>query len=122
MGGIHVKAVINTGGQASIGNIALRNALLKRRLPQAPTVDTLTGATADVQLGEGYPSPPIEIGDLVIRYVKVTFGDMKIFAHWGMTDEPTIMVGMDTLGQFDTLIIDYKLSQLQIRLPSKPMR
>jgi hypothetical protein len=122
MGGVKVKAVINTGGQASIGNNALRDALLKRRLPQAPTVDTITGATADVQLGQGYPAPPIEIGDLVIRYVKVTFGEMKIFGHWGMTDQPTIMVGMDTLGQLDTLIIDYKLSQMQIRVPSKPIR
>jgi hypothetical protein len=39
-----------------------------------------------------------------------------------MTDQPTIMVGMDTLGQLDTLIIDYKLSQMQIRVPSKPIR
>jgi hypothetical protein len=122
MGGVHVKAIVDTGGQASIGNIALRDALLKRRQPQIPTVDTITGATADVQLGEGCPAPPIEIGSLAIRNIRVTFGDMKIFEHWGMVDYPAIMVGMDTLGQFDTLILDYRLSQLQFRLPSKPIR
>jgi hypothetical protein len=122
MGGVPVKAIITTGGQSSIGNIALRDALLKRRLPQAPAVSAITGATADVQLGEDYPAPPIEFGSLSVRNVRVTFGDMQIFKYWGLEDEPAIMVGMDTLGQFDTLILDYRQSQLQYRLPSSRIR
>jgi predicted aspartyl protease len=120
MRGITVKAIVDTGGQASIGNLALRNALQKLRPDAATSKDEITGATADVQYGEGYPAPPIDIGPLRINNAHITFGDMKIFEHWNLTDEPALLVGMDTLGQFDTLIIDYKLSEMQFRLPPIP--
>jgi hypothetical protein len=120
MGGVNVDAIIDTGGQVSIGNLALRDALLRRRNPPQATVDEITGATLDVQLGEGYPAPPIFIGPLSIRNAHVTFGDMKIFELWDMMRKPTILIGMDTLGQLDTLIIDYKLGEMQFRLPNMP--
>jgi hypothetical protein len=40
---------------------------------------------------------------------------MSLFEHWNLMDEPTVLIGMDMLGLFDTLIIDYKLRELQIR-------
>ena len=49
----------------------------------------------------------------------ITFGDMSIFEHWGMTREPAILIGMDTLGLLDTLIIDYRRRELQLRLWQK---
>jgi hypothetical protein len=33
-----------------------------------------------------------------------------------MTEEPTLTLGMDLLGSFDVLIIDYARHELQIRL------
>ena len=120
-GGVRVKAIIDTGGQASIGNLALRDALLRRRSAPQPSIDEITGATLDVQIGEGYPAPSVFIGPLSIRNAHITFGDMHIFESWGMTDVPTLLIGMDTLGQFDTLIIDYRLSELQFRLPDVPI-
>jgi hypothetical protein len=120
MGGVRVKAVLDTGGQTSIGNLALRDALLRRRHQDVVSKDTIYGATADVQIGEGYAAPPIDIGPLQIRNSHITFGDMKIFEYWGMIQEPALLIGMDTLGQLDTLIIDYQLSELQLRLPEIP--
>jgi hypothetical protein len=120
IGGIRVKAIIDTGGPTSSGNVALRDALLWKRKAPAVSRDEITGATADVQYGEGYPAPPIDIGPLRIRNAHITFGDMKIFEHWKMMKEPALLIGMDTLGQFDTLIIDYRLSEMQFRLPGVP--
>jgi hypothetical protein len=120
MGGVHIKAIVDTGGQASIGNLALRNALLRRRQSAVVSRDEITGATAEVQYGEGYPAPPIDIGPLRIRNAHITFGNMKIFEYWHMIDDPALLIGMDTLGQFDTLIIDYRLSEMQFRLPGVP--
>lgn len=116
IGNIHVKAIIDTGGQATIANLALRNALYRTPSRRHPSVDTITGTTDDIQLGEGYPAPPIVIGDMQIRSSHITFGDMRIFEHWKLTDEPAILIGMDALGLLDTLIIDYKRSELQIRM------
>ena len=60
--------------------------------------------------------PPIMLGDVLVRNVHITFVDLHIFQHWKLTDEPALLIGMDVLGVLDTLIIDYRRRELQIRL------
>jgi len=115
IGNVRAVAIIDTGGQVTIGNRALREALFRNSKRKA-SVDSITGATDDVQLGEGYPAPPILIRDMQIRSSRITFGDMQIFEHWKLTSEPAILLGMDVLGLVDTLIIDYKRAELQVRM------
>ena len=122
VGGIRTKAIIDTGGQVTIANLALRQALEARssRLKSRP--DEIMGVTTDVQRGESARTPPLLIGTsdqggvVEIRYHDVTFGDMHIFEHWHLISEPVMLVGMDALGLLDTLIIDYKRHELQIRM------
>ena len=40
---------------------------------------------------------------------------MHIFEHWGMVDEPALLIGMDILGLLDTLVIDYRRMELHIK-------
>jgi predicted aspartyl protease len=122
IGGIRSKAILDTGGQASIGNNALRDQILRRRTKQEPTKDEITGATADVQQAEGYPAPLVQMGALQVQGAHVTFGDMRIFEHWKLTKEPVMLIGMDTLGLLDTMIIDYKRKEMQLRLPAHSRR
>lgn len=116
MGSVKITAIIDTGGQATIANLAARNALYRKPPKNAPSIDTIIGATADEQQGEGYAPPPIVIGDIQIRSSHMTFGDMYIFEHWKMTTQPAVLIGMDALGLLDTLIIDYKRGELQLRM------
>jgi hypothetical protein len=51
----------------------------------------------------------------VIHDSGVTFADVYIFKHWKLIGEPALMIGMDALGTLDTLIIDYRRKELQIR-------
>jgi hypothetical protein len=118
IGNVPVKAIIDTGGQATLGNPALREALLRHYRERQVKPDEITGATLDVQRGDRMSAPPISLGFLTLRDVMVTFGDMYIFQHWHMTGEPTILIGMDLLGLVDTLVIDYRLHELQVRLRS----
>ena len=48
----------------------------------------------------------------------MTFADFEIFKHWKMTEEPAMLIGMDVLGLLDTLIIDYRRKELQVKLPA----
>lgn len=116
MGAVKITAIIDTGGQVTIANLAARKALYRKTPKKPPKIDTIFGVTADAQQGEGYAPPPILIGNIEIRTSHMTFGDMYIFQHWKMIDEPAVLIGMDTLGLFDTLIIDYKRGELQIRV------
>jgi hypothetical protein len=34
--------------------------------------------------------------------------DMHIFAHWHLTHEPALLIGMDVLGLLDVFIIDWR--------------
>ena len=115
VGQIHTKAIIDTGGQTTIGNLALRDALQERNLGFHGRPDQIIGATRAVEKGELIDTPAIAMGNVSIRDYGVTYADVYIFKHWKFTSEPAIMIGMDALGTLDTLIIDYRRKELQIR-------
>jgi predicted aspartyl protease len=122
VGPVRAKAIIDTGAQGTVGNVALRQALM-RHPPKNATREEVIGVTLDVQTGDNLPAPDIDFGDLQIKGAHITFGDMYLFQHWKLTEEPTLTVGMDLLGSFDVLIIDYNRHELQIRsrqAPSSP--
>lgn len=118
IGDVQTKAIIDTGGQTTIANLALRNALSRNSLSLGGGKhDQIIGATRDVQDGLIIPMPPIQFGSIQILDSGVTFADMYIFKQWKLENEPAILIGMDALGLLDTLVIDYRRHELQIRMP-----
>jgi len=113
VGGVRVHAIIDTGGQSTIGNEAMRQALVRRRAhgTHSEVID-VTNATQD---GESFPSPTIELGSLEIQGTRITYGDMHIFEHWHLIKEPALLIGMDAIGLLDVFIIDYRRHELQLR-------
>jgi predicted aspartyl protease len=116
VGRLRVNAIIDTGGQGTLGNRALGESLPRAYLSGETLSDRVIGTTLDIQLGRRVNTPPIALGALVLRNTSVTIGDMYIFEHWRMTQKPTLLIGMDMLGLLDTLIIDYRRHELQVRL------
>jgi hypothetical protein len=117
MGHVRAKAIIDTGGQSTVGNLALRDALLRRKNShEQPSVDKIEGVTEEVQEGEGRNAPAIQFGPIDINTYRMTFADMRIFEYWKLTDEPALLIGMDALGLLDVLIIDYRRNELQLRM------
>lgn len=112
LAGVRTRAMLDTGAQTTIGNSSLHRALSKRR---KGVENTIIGVTLDAQKGETILAPAVELGDLTLRGMQVTFGDMYIFDAWKMTDTPALLIGMDIIGLLDTLIIDYKRRELHIR-------
>jgi hypothetical protein len=115
LGRVRAKAIIDTGGQTTVANLALRDALSRRYTSGAPEVDHIEGVTAEIQDGEGRRSPSIEFGPIQIQTQRMTFADVRIFEYWKMTKEPALLIGMDALGLLDTLIIDYRRNELQLQ-------
>ncbi len=118
MGGVPVKAIIDTGGQSTLGNVALRYALAERRKHQEQVgkLDQIVGSTLDIQVGTRLDTPALALGTITVRNPAITFADFAIFQHWKLTDEPAMLIGMDVLGLLDTLIIDYRRKELQVKL------
>lgn len=116
VGGVRAQAIIDSGSQASVANLAMRQALERRLRSHKGSADEIYGATGDMQNGEGFTISQIYIGGVAIQSAHITFGDMNIFSHWKLTNQPAILIGMDILGLVDTLIIDYKRRELMIKL------
>lgn len=115
VGNVRTKAIIDTGAQGTIGNVALREALM-RHMPDNAARQEIIGVTLDVQSGDNIAAPDMDFGHgLSIKGARITFGDMYLFQHWKLTDVPAVTLGMDLLGSFDVLIIDYNRKELQVR-------
>jgi predicted aspartyl protease len=117
VGNVRVKAIIDTGGQTTVANLALRNALGRHKGGGRP--DQIIGATMVAEDGEIIAIPAIELGTIKMLDPGVTFADLYIFKQWKLTDEPAILIGMDALGVLDALVIDYRQHELHMRTQTR---
>lgn len=117
VGNVPVTALIDTGAQLSVGNLALHAALRARPRADGELTEAVIGVTEDVQRGSRVAVPTITAGNLYVRNAHITFADLFIFGHWKLESRPALLVGMDILGVLDTLIIDYRQRELQLRPP-----
>jgi predicted aspartyl protease len=111
IGQVHVQAVLDTGSERTLGNMALREVLRSRKRPTRGFVAQLTsvyGATKEVEPGEILAAPMISIDSLRITDVAIVYGNFHIFKIWGMQDVPAMILGMDVLGTVSSLNIDFK--------------
>jgi Aspartyl protease len=115
VGGVPVLAVIDTGAERTLGNLALRDALRARRLHGVmATMTSVYGATKEVEVGEILVAPPIVIDALRINDVAIVFGEFHIFNVWKIQDQPAMIIGMDVLGTVASLSIDFKNQDVYI--------
>ena len=70
----------------------------------------------DVQAATRLQTPAIDLGGVLVRNGRITFGDMYIFEHWHLEREPALLIGMDVLGVLDVLVIDYRRRELHLLL------
>jgi hypothetical protein len=113
IGDVRVRAIIDTGGQATIGNEAMRVALLRQH--SHGTANLVIDVTATSQDAQYYQSRPIQLGKITIQGARITYGDMRIFEHWHLIKEPAILIGMDVIGLLDVFIVDYRRHEIQLR-------
>jgi predicted aspartyl protease len=115
--GIRVNLLIDTGSDSSLANVALRDALAartRRRTRQDESVAYTAGATVSLQ--DSILVQRLSMGELVVRNITAFVGDYHIFQLWGLTDEPTLLLGMDVLSQARGLAIDYGRGSVHLQI------
>lgn len=114
-GGKQITAIVDTGAESSLGNLALLNALDSGPQALRPAERaTVTGATAHAVPGSVFVAPTISLGDMDITNLSVTFGDFEAFRIWQLEDTPALLLGMDVLGTVDGIKIDYRRQRIYI--------
>lgn len=116
VGNVKAVGLIDTGAQVTVGNLALREALSRRR-PHEPIEDVVIGVTQDIQEATRVRIPSIVAGQMIVRNAEIRFSDLHIFDHWRLASQPALLIGMDVLGRLDILVIDYARGELQLRVP-----
>jgi len=111
-----VKAVVDTGGQRTLGNPALYDMLgYRHEIPSREAAADVIGATNARQPGERHIVRWVKMGDLRITNLTVTFGDFYIFKLWDLQSQPAIVIGMDMIGTLGIFGVDYLRREVQIR-------
>jgi predicted aspartyl protease len=118
VGPIRTTALIDTGSQATVGNLALRQALSRRQNPRDVFDSSVIGVTEDIQHAARVRVPSISAGKLLVQNAEIMFSDLHIFEYWQLTEQPALLIGMDVLGVVDALVIDYRRSELHFRTHS----
>ena len=115
VGNVRVRAIIDTGSQRTLGNLALYRQLFAEEQGKSKylTADVY-GATHQVGIGKLQLAPTIDLGAIKISGVGLVFGDFSIFRVWGLTRRPTIILGMDVLGTVKAFAIDFRYAEIGI--------
>jgi hypothetical protein len=113
--GLILNAVIDTGSEITIGNLALRNKLISRNLNKDWTVAAtgVTGKTGDLQLGQ---LRELRLGSVSLRDVPIAFADVPPFKVFGMADKPALLIGTDVLEIFRRVSLDFRGRKVRFQL------
>jgi len=116
------KAVIDTGAERTLGNLALQNELNKHRRKKREVVAAVVhGATPDIADGDVQNIREATIGDMTLSNLEVIFADFHVFKLWELDKQPAMLIGMDMLGVLDRLVIDYRRNEVSMYGEKSPV-
>jgi len=110
-----LAAVIDTGSEITVGNLALRDRLVSRNLNKNWTIATtgVTGKTIDLQLGT---IREIRVGSIILHDVPIAFADVPPFKVFGLSKEPALLLGTDILQAFRRVSLDFAARKVRFQL------
>lgn len=111
--GIHMKAIVDTGAGATLGNLAMYRALTHRVLSETDRIEVV-GATIPGRIWKPQPLPALELGSLRILGARIAYGEIPLFEHLRLMRTPAMLLGMDILGQFAGILINFKGKTIQL--------
>lgn len=115
---VNIRAVVDTGSQLTIGNLALRDALARhRRPPTQASVATLVSVTGETLLVPLMIVPEIRVGTIIMRNVLVGFADLPPFRLFGLQEGPAMLLGTDLMGSFRRVSLDFRAKKVRFQLP-----
>lgn len=119
VGEVPVSAFLDSGSQISVGNLALRDALLREHpeLAERFVEVPLISATGQVARGELALLPSLRLGALKLQRMVAVFADLHIFRLWELQDRPSILIGIDVLRQFQNVVLDFGRREVVFQAP-----
>jgi hypothetical protein len=113
--GLPLEAVIDTGSEVTIGNLALRDKLIKKNREKFVDVEVtgVTGVTLKLKMAR---VSQLQLGSVILKDVPVAFADAPPFAVFGMANEPALLIGTDLLETFRRVSLDFRRRKVRFQL------
>lgn len=110
-----VAAVIDTGSEVTIGNLALRDQLTRRAGAKLTpiTVSGVTGVTMNLEMAE---VAELRIGSILLQDVPIAFAQLPPFAVFGLADQPALLLGTDLMNSFRRVSLDFRTRKVRFQL------
>jgi hypothetical protein len=113
--GLDLDAVIDTGSEITIGNLALRDKLIRHNRDKFVTISAIgvTGVTMDLQIAK---IGELQLGPVTLREVPMAFADVPPFKMFGLSDQPALLLGTDILETFRRVSLDFRARKVRFQL------
>jgi predicted aspartyl protease len=110
-----LDAVVDTGSEITIGNMALRKKIIGRDPSKVVTVAVtgVTGISMNLELAR---VAELKIGSITLRDVPIAFADLPPFEVFGLDKQPSLLLGTDILENFRRLSLDFRGRRVRFQL------
>ena len=110
-----IEAVVDTGSEVTIGNLALRDRLIRGNREKFIPIEVtgVTGVTIPMQMAR---IGKLELGSITLRNVPIAFADVPPFTVFGLNKEPALLLGTDVLEQFRRVSLDFRRRKVRFQL------
>ena len=99
-------AVIDSGSEMTIGNLALAQRLFGRRRMSLRTIE-LVAVTGEKLVADLAVVPALRVGSFTIQNLAMAFVDAAPFRLFGLADQPALLLGADALQSFRRVALDF---------------
>ncbi len=114
--GVPIYAVIDTGSEITMGNLALQARVLGSRRPPPPRPVVLTSVTGATLTANLATASNIRLGGLTLSNVNVAFADAPPFRLFGLEKVPALLIGTDVLEAFRRVALDFRGRRVRFTL------
>ena len=116
--GQRVRVILDTGSGVTMGNLALQRRVARHNNGLRPF--TLLGVTGLRMVVDYTQIDSVEVGGVTIDNLPVAFSDVEPFRHFGLIDQPALMLGMDALRLFRSVRIDFPNREVRLLIARDP--
>lgn len=113
--GLSLDAVIDTGTEITIGNLALRDKLIRRNREKFIKIPVtgVTGTTVELEVAK---IAELKLGPIVLHDVPMAFADVPPFKLFGLSGQPALLLGTDILESFRRVSLDFRARKVRFQL------
>ncbi|UAJ09851.1 aspartyl protease family protein [Glacieibacterium megasporae] len=116
VGNIPIYAVIDTGSEITMGNLALESRVFGTRRPPVPVPVILTSVTGQTLTANLATVANIHLGGIDLANVRVAFADAPPFRLFGLEHQPALLLGTDVLEAFRRVALDFRARRVRFTL------